>query len=124
MSVEQRFQRRAEAVPKLGLGLSVDFYSPDLFELMSGFEGLAARPAYLEIFRATTTALQAVKKYLAHVPLAYHGEGLWITQPDFSSSPFLDNELHDVASQLNTLCSPWLNQECATKQMAGYTFGT
>lgn len=124
MSVEQRFQRRAEAVPKLGLGLSVDVYSPDLFELMSRFEGLAARPAYLEIFRATTTALQAVTKYLARVPLAYHGEGLWITQPDFSSSPFLDNELHDVASQLNILCSPWLNHECATKQMAGYTFGT
>ena len=58
MSVEQQFQRRAEAVPKLGLGLSVDVYSPDLFELMSRFEGLAARPAYLEIFRATTTALQ------------------------------------------------------------------
>jgi len=58
------------------------------------------------------------------VPLAYHGEGLWITQPDFSSAPFFENELDEVASQLDTLCSPWLNHECATKQMAGYTFGT
>jgi uncharacterized protein len=124
MSVEQQFERRAEAVPKLGLGLSVDVYSPDLFELMSRFEGLAARPAYLEIFRATTTALQGVRNHLAGVPLAYHGEGLWITQPDFSSAPFMENELVEVASQLNTLCSPWLNHECATKQMAGYTFGT
>lgn len=115
MSVEQQFQRRAEAVPKLGLGLSVDVYSPDLYELMSRFEGLVSRPAYLEIFRATTTALQAVRQYLARLPLAYHGEGLWITQPDFSSAPFFENELDEVASQLNTLCSPWLNHECATK---------
>jgi len=124
MSVEQQFQRRAEAVPKLGLGLSVDVYSPDLYELMSRFEGLVSRPAYLEIFRATTTALQAVRQYLARLPPAYHGEGLWITQPDFSSAPFFENELDEVASQLDTLCSPWLNHECATKQMAGYTFGT
>ena len=70
MSVEQQFQRRAEAVPKLGLGLSVDVYSPDLYELMSRFEGLVSRPAYLEIFRATTTALHAVRQYLARLPLA------------------------------------------------------
>src|SRR4026208_355163 len=124
MSVEQQFQRRAEAVPKLGLGLSVDVYSPDLYELMSRFEGLVSRPAYLEIFRATTTALQAVRQYLPRLPLAYHGEGLWITQPDFSSAPFFENELDEVASQLDTLCSLWLNHECATKQMAGYSFGT
>ena len=124
MSVEAQFQRRAEAVPSLGLGLSVDVYSPDLYALMGRFEGLACRPAYLEIFRATTTALQAVRQHLADVPLAYHGEGLWITQPDFSTQPFLEDEFTEVLEELNILRSPWLNHECATKQMSGYSFGT
>ncbi len=55
---------------------------------------------------------------------AYHGEGLWITQPDFSKPPHLHGDLDDVISQLHILKSPWLNHECATKQMAGYSFGT
>ena len=124
MSVEQQFRRRAHAVPRLGLGLSVDVYSPDVCELMSRFEDGGPRPAYLEIFHATTTALQRVRRYLAGVPLAYHGEGLWITQPDFSAQPFLEHELTGVMSELNILRSPWLNHECATKQISGYSFGT
>ena len=124
MSVEREFEQRTQAVPKLGLGLSVDVYSPDLGEVMSRFQRSAFRPAYLEIFRATTTALRAVSRYVGEIPLAYHGEGLWITQPDFSSMPFLERELTQVASELNLLRSPWLNHECATKQMGGYTFGT
>ena len=124
MSVEHNFQQRADAVPRLGLGLSVDVYSPDLRELMSRFESRASRPAYLEIFRATTAALKTVRQYLPGESLAYHGEGLWITQPDFSSTPFVDEELDEVATQLNILGSPWLNVECATKQMGGYSFGT
>jgi len=124
MSVERQFQRRAEAVPRLGVGLSVDVYSPDLWALMNWFEGQPSSPAYLEIFRAETTALQAVKRSFARMPLAYHGEGLWITQPEFSTSSILERELNDVAAQLNLLSSPWLNHECATKQIAGYSFGT
>jgi uncharacterized protein (UPF0276 family) len=124
MSVGRQFQRRAAAVPKLGLGLSVDVYSPDLFDLMNRFEGRASRPAYLEIFRATPTALQAVRQHLTAMPLTYHGEGLWITQPDFSAGPLFDEELNEVASHLHLIASPWLNHECATKQMGGYSFGT
>jgi len=124
MSVGQQFEHRAAAVPRLGLGLSVDVYSPDLFDLMSRFEERLSQPAYLEIFRVTTTALRAVRQHLPGMPLAYHGEGLWITQPDFPAGPFLDEELNEVASQLNVLASPWLNHECATKQMGGYSFGT
>ena len=123
-SVEQRFRGRVEGIPRLGLGLSVDVYSPDLFEVMDRFLSQDHRPAYLEIFRATTTALQSVRRHIPTIPLAYHGEGLWITQPDFSAPSFVEEELDDVASQLAILKSPWLNHECATKQMAGYSFGT
>ncbi len=123
-SIEQRFRCRVEGIPRLGLGLSVDVYSPDLFELMDRFLSQEHRPAYLEIFRATATALQSVRLHLPAIPLAYHGEGLWITQPDFTAHAFVEKELDDVASQLAILKSPWLNHECATKQMAGYSFGT
>jgi len=124
MSIEQDFLRRAAVIPGLGLGLSVDVYSPDLFELMRQFDGNEPQPGYLEIFRATVTALQVVRRHLPIIPLAYHGEGLWVTQPDFSDASFFDEEIHEVVRQLETLQSPWLNHECATKQMAGYSFGT
>src|SRR5690349_16956330 len=117
MSVEGQFHQRAAVVPKLGLGLSVDVYSPDLWDLMRRFQSRYCRPAYLEIFRATTTALRAVRQSFPNMPLAYHGEGLWITQPEFGSRPGFEGELHDVASHLRILSSPWLNHECATKQM-------
>ena len=123
-SVNQVFQCRAEEIQQQGFGLSVDVYSPNLFELMSRFERASTRPAYLEIFRAAAAALETVTRRMTGVSFAYHGEGLWITQPDFARAPHLRDELDDVISQLHILASPWLNHECATKQMAGYSFGT
>ncbi|WP_455245822.1 multinuclear nonheme iron-dependent oxidase, partial [Petrachloros mirabilis] len=123
-SVEHRFMYRLERIPALGLGLSVDVYSPDLFELIRSFEGRTYHPSYLEIFRATPKALQAVRAQDMALPLPYHGEGLWVTQPNFASTSFFEQELDGVAEELAILRSPWLNHECATKQMAGYTFGT
>jgi len=112
-------------IPRLDLGLSVDVYSPDLFELMHRFLSEEHRPAYLEIFRANQTVLRSVRQHISSaVPLTYHGEGLWVTQPDFPLMPYLEQDLDDVAAQLTILGSPWLNHECATKQMAGYSFGT
>jgi uncharacterized protein len=122
--VDQEFTRRATVIPRVGLGLSVDVYSPDLFELMRRLDEEECQPGYLEIFRATVTALQRVRTHFPTVPLAYHGEGLWVTQPDFSIQTFIDGEINEVANQLGILRSPWLNHECATKQMAGYSFGT
>ena len=57
MSVERQFERRAAVIPKLGFGLSVDVYSPDLWDLMNRFDGASVRPAYLEIFRAPAAVL-------------------------------------------------------------------
>ena len=58
------------------------------------------------------------------MPLAYHGEGLWITQPDVQESPFFQQDVSEIVTQLNSIQSLWLNHECAMKQMAGYSFGT
>ncbi len=56
--------------------------------------------------------------------MAYHGEGLWITQPDFLDSPVSQVEISETVDQLDRLRSPWLNHECASKQLGGYSFGT
>jgi uncharacterized protein len=123
-SPDRQFSRRVEAIPGLGFGLSVDVYSPDLFELMNRLAQAGQRPAYLEIFRAGTEVLRKVSRCLPDVPFAYHGEGLWITQPDFSAATLVNEELDDALLHVEILNSPWLNHECAAKQMAGYSFGT
>ena len=122
--VQQDFQRRLMGVPPLGMGLSVDVYSPDLFELVNRLRERGLQPGYLEVFKATTTALTTVRQAIPDIPLAYHGEGLWITQPDVQMSPFFQQDVGEMVTQLNSLQSLWLNHECAMKQMAGYSFGT
>lgn len=124
LSTGDHFADRIKRIPRLGLGLSVDVYSPDLFELIRSFKGEAVRPSYLEIFRATPRALKTLRAYDTTLPLSYHGEGMWITEPGFTSTTFFQEEIAEVASHLRILQSPWLNHECATKQIAGYSFGT
>ena len=122
--VRQDFQRRLMEIPLQGMGLSVDIYSPDLFNLLNKLKERGLRPGYLEVFKATTTALTAVRHAVPDIPLAYHGEGLWITQPDVQASPFFQQDVSEMVTQLNSIQSLWLNHECATKQMGGYSFGT
>ncbi|NOS83282.1 MAG: hypothetical protein HOP32_17050, partial [Nitrospira sp.] len=55
--VQQDFQRRLRSIPPLGMGLSVDVYSPDLFELVNALRERGLQPGYFEVFKATTTAL-------------------------------------------------------------------
>lgn len=122
--VQQDFQRRLRGIPLQGMGLSVDVYSPDLFELANELSARGLQPGYLEVFKATTTALAAVRQALPTMPLAYHGEGLWITQPDVQEFSFFQQDVGEMVTHLNSLQSLWLNHECAMKQMAGYSFGT
>jgi uncharacterized protein len=123
-SVQQNFQHRLRSIPLLEMGLSVDVYSPDLFELVNKLRERGFQPGYLEVFKATTTALTTVRQAMPDIPMAYHGEGLWITQPDFQASPVFQENVDEMITQLNGLQSHWLNHECAIKQMAGYSFGT
>ena len=122
--VQQDFQRRLRNIPPLGMGLSVDVYSPNLFELVNKLKGRGLQPGYLEVFKATTTALTTVRQAVPDMPLAYHGEGLWVTQPDVQASPFFQQDVGEIVTHLNSIQSLWLNHECAMKQMAGYSFGT
>lgn len=81
--MQSEFTQRANAVPAHGLGLSVDVYSPDLVHLVHSLRDEGLQPGYLEVFKATTSAMQWVRRQLPDMKLPYHGEGLWVTQPDF-----------------------------------------
>jgi hypothetical protein len=122
--IEREFIERVSRIPYHGLGLSVDVYAPDLFELADALERHGLDCGYLEIFKAAPAALASVRRRLPDARLAYHAEGLWVTQPDPERlSPFLA-ELDEAAEQIRILGSHWLNHECAAKQMGGYAFGT
>lgn len=122
--VQQDFQRRLRNIPPMEMGLSVDIYSPNLFELVNRLKERGLQPGYLEVFKATTTALSTVRQAMPDILLAYHGEGLWITQPDVQATPFFQQDVDEMVTQLHAIQSLWLNHECAMKQMAGYSFGT
>jgi uncharacterized protein (UPF0276 family) len=122
--VESEFSSRIECIPAHGLGLSVDVYSPDLISLLGALRQRQVPPAYLEIFRAASAALTAVRRQVGDDLLTYHGEGLWLTQPEISDDPMFAEEVRDVAGHLRTLDSAWLNHECAAKYIAGYSYGT
>jgi uncharacterized protein (UPF0276 family) len=123
-TINHEFCKRVSRIPHHGLGLSVDVYQPDLFELVDALNRRGLDYGYLEIFKAAPAALESVRRRLAKTLLSYHAEGLWVTQPNPERlSPF-HAELDATAEQLGILGSHWLNHECAAKQMAGYTFGT
>ncbi len=122
--MQSEFTQRANHVPALGPGLSVDVYSPEVLQLVGAFGEAGLHPGYLEVFKATTSAMHWVRRQLPGIPLTYHGEGLWTTQPDFPRSNSGRQGVEEACAQLAALNSAWLNHECATKQMAGYAFGT
>ena len=123
-AIDQEFIQRVGDVPYHGLGLSVDVYSPDLLELCESLEAQGVTHDYLEVFKAASHALRSVREQLPATRIAYHAEGLWITQPDFETAYPWELELETAAEHLGILESRWINHECAAKQMAGYSFGT
>lgn len=124
VNFHSEFFQRVRSIPCQGLGLSVEVYSPDLLELIGGLKARGLVPGYLEIFKATTSALEAIRQQLPSLTFTYHGEGLWVTQPESHDQPVFDRQITEAALHQNVLRSLWLNHECATKQMAGYSFGT
>lgn len=118
------FSDRVRAISAQGLGLSVDVYSPNLIELVGCLTSRGLSPDYLEIFKAPASALEFISRHVPGIALSYHGEGLWITQPESRGHCTFDDAEAEAAAHLNVLQSPWLTHECGTKQMGGYSFGT
>ena len=118
------FIRRLGSIPVHGLGLSVDIHSPDLISLLRNLQERQVPPAYLEVFRTTPMALAATRKEVGNGLLTYHGEGLWVTQPEMVDSRAFGQQISEATEHLLLLQSAWLNHECATKYLAGYHYGT
>ncbi len=118
------FLRRIETIPTHGLGLSVDIHDPDIASLRRSLQERQVSPAFLEVFRTTPMALASTRKEVGNGLLTYHGEGLWLTQPEMVDSMEFKQEIAATAEQLMIVQSAWLNHECATKYLAGYYFGT
>lgn len=123
-AVDQEFLKRITVIPMHGFGLSADVYCPDVGELLDALDGSPPDLGYVELFKANDSALAAVRRRLPSVGLAYHGEGLWVTQPDWCETYPYRLELEAAVAHLRTLGSYWMTHECASKQMAGYAFGT
>ena len=122
--IEREFQRRLSSIPSHGLGLSVDVYSPNLFDLLDAMTSRGLSYGYLEIFKASRPALVEVRRRLPEARLAYHAEGIWLTQPQWGDTDVDGLEISATASQLAILGCHWINHECATKHIAGFSFGT
>lgn len=120
----QAFQARARLIPFLGVGLSVDVYSPNVLDLAAALDKHQLSVGYFEIFQAHSQALRTVRRNLPTIPMAYHAEGLWFTQPNWQGSVQAATRLESVARDLELLEAWWVNQECASKEIAGFPFGT
>ena len=118
------FIRRLEAIPTHGLGLSIDIHSPAVGNLRRSLQERHLLPGYLEVFRTTTMALENAMKDVGDGLLAYHGEGLWVTQPEVTETRDFQQAFTETVQHLQVLQSAWLNHECATKFLAGHYFGT
>jgi uncharacterized protein (UPF0276 family) len=123
-SYHREFIHRLGTIPVHGLGLSVDIHAPDLTSLRRSLQERQVPPAYFEVFRAASMALSSTRKEVGAGLLTYHGEGLWITQPEMAGSRAFGRQISEAAEQLRILQSAWLNHECATKYLAGYYYGT
>ena len=120
----REFIRRLGTIPVHGLGLSVDIHAPNLDSLRRNLQERQVPPAYLEVFRTTPMALASVRKEAGDALLTYHGEGLWVTQPEMADAAAFEQEISEAVGHLLLLQSAWLNHECATKYLAGYHYGT
>ena len=121
---DQHFHQRISHVGFHGLGLSVDVYSPSVLELVRELDGHQLPFGYLEIFKASTEALHALRQNISCSYFEYHADGLWVTQPDWWDTYPVEQELDHTLRHLQALDCQWINQECASKQMVGYSFGT
>ena len=123
-SFDQEFLRRASRIPHHGLGLSVDVYTPNVFDLLDALDTKRLTYGYLEIFQSPEQVLYAVRAHIPHALLECHAEGLWVTQPDWGQAYPVEASINETTAHLRALGCSWFNQECASKQMAGYSFGT
>ncbi|MFO0775621.1 MAG: DUF692 family protein [Nitrospiraceae bacterium] len=125
-TVLAQFFRRVEGISFHGFGLSADAYQPDLFDVLDEMGTLGCAPGYVELFRASTPMLAAIRDRLPTMLLPYHAEGLWLTHEGWGERERTHEsaDLSGAVEQIETLRSAWLNHECASKVVGGHALGT
>ncbi|MEE8605998.1 MAG: hypothetical protein V3S55_00200 [Nitrospiraceae bacterium] len=101
MSVEQKSLRRVSAIPRHGVGLSEEVYSPDLLEWLAALEAHDLKYGYLEVCKGSSAALATIRRRRPSALLAYHAKGVWVTQPDLEPDAPVESELSTGASHVN-----------------------
>ncbi len=94
----------------------MDVYSPDVFELCEELQNRQLPMAYLEIFHAASEALEIVRARLPGIPMAYHAEGLWVTQPDWETAYASQERLQAAARDLRILQAHWAIKNAPPKR--------
>ncbi|GJL64589.1 MAG: hypothetical protein NPIRA04_32430 [Nitrospirales bacterium] len=122
--INNDFFQRVSHIPFHGIGLSVDVYTPDVFDLTDQLTQHGLSYGYLEVFKAGQSAIDEVRFRRPTVLLEYHADGLWVTQPDWTDVYPYEQELRTAVAHLSSMSCFWINQECATKQIGGHSFGT
>lgn len=123
-TAESRFSARASRISPHGVGLSVDLYNPDLYELLDALDGKELACDYLELFKVRGSDLSAARRRIPRrIPIEYHADGLWYCQPEFLDETPWKAQVRLIREQTAILGSAWVTHECATKQMVGYSFG-
>lgn len=121
---QKEFLSRTAAIPRHGIGLSADVYSPDIFEMHEALAQAGLVLDYVEIFKARTEDLARIRVCLPDLPLTYHAEGLWLIDPAMRSATPWVQAVQTIARHAETIGAGWANHECAGKQFGGYSFGT
>jgi len=114
------------------IGISTDLYFPPINDLYLSFTDNAEAtsnsplPDYIEIFRGRTVDLKKAREETIsmEIPLSYHGDALWYTQPTFRAQPATRQEVIRANAHMDALNSKWMIHECAHKSFGGRTFGT
>ncbi len=123
-SRQKTYLKKIETISFHGIGLSVDLHVPDLFELIEALDQNGLPFGYLEVFRGPYSHLKPVRDLFQNgLPLEYHADCLWYTQPEFHETPW-EKECDKMIRDTQALRSGWITHECATKQIGGYSFGT
>jgi hypothetical protein len=118
------FEEKAASIPFHGRGLSVDLHVPDLYDLVHALNKASLPFDYLEIFRGPFCHLEAARDFFKNgLPLEYHADGLWFTQPRLDETPW-QKECDKILRDTECLKSAWITHECASKEINGYFFGT
>ena len=114
------------------IGISTDLYFPPIDSLYRSIsesgelDGTRIIPDYIEIFRGRTVDLKKAREEMIPkgIPLTYHGDTLWYTQPTFRIHPATRQEVVRANAHMDALGSGWMIHECAHKSFGGRTFGT